>query len=90
MQHFRNIYYCLRIRQLSETVQCAPTFRFELTRSAAIQLKISNPVGQELETLPQQSPVPAVPVPANQWATGIYFYKLQTGYQKLQRKMLLR
>jgi len=66
--------------------------RFELTRSAAIQLKIFNLVGQELETLLQVLLAPGVyevPVPANQWASGIYFYELQAGHQKLQRKMLL-
>jgi hypothetical protein len=68
------------------------TVRFTLSKPEYVTIKVYDILGRELEILTQMkysSGVHSVVFNANQYATGIYLYELQTGNERIHKLMSL-
>lgn len=66
--------------------------RFSLEKGQNITLKVYNVLGQEVATLvngPLSAGNHVVTLAANEWASGMYMYRLQAGKRILSRRMIL-
>ncbi len=68
------------------------TIKFKMAKAGKVTLAVYNMLGQKVKTLLDRSMLPgehAVTFNGNQLASGVYFYKLQTGQFNQTKKMLL-
>jgi hypothetical protein len=68
------------------------TIKYQLSHSAYVTLKIFDVLGREVATLVDTKQIPGnyeYPWSGQNFASGIYFYRLIAGDVQLQKKMIL-